>query len=423
MKGFLRKPGILSLLFRGMRMEEQRKEAGRSVIRTLESEGYAAYFVGGYVRDLLLNRPLNDVDVATSALPEQVMEIFDHGIPTGIAHGTVTVLLDSIPIEVTTFRQETGYKDHRHPDAVFFVDKIEEDLSRRDFTINAMAMDLQGKLIDPYGGYTDLQNRIIRGVGNPETRFLEDPLRMLRGIRFASQLNFSIEEGTFSSIKKCASSIDYIAMERIQSEWNKAIQSTGAETALQMLVATGLYQYIAGMQIGVEGWREAGKLPFPLHRLPSLSLRLAFLFLQGKREGKALSILKSMKYDRKTMDHVIELIKMVEIFRLKKDRKSILEALLLHGGERAIESATLFDTLEQTSLTSQVQGIYNGMVVKSLQELAIKGDELQQNIKRKPGPWIGKVLHNLSMEVNLGLIPNEKNSLMEKARMVANEIT
>ena len=189
----------------------------KEIIEIYHRAGYEAFVVGGCVRDYLLGKEPHDYDIATNALPEVTIQLFDHVILTGLKHGTVTVLSNE-SVEVTTFRLESEYKDHRHPETVCFVNTIEEDLSRRDFTINAMAYnDIRG-LIDPFHGQIDLEKRKIRCVNDPDTRFKEDALRMLRAHRFAAKLNFEIEEHTKLAIEKNSSLLRYISIERIRSE-------------------------------------------------------------------------------------------------------------------------------------------------------------------------------------------------------------
>ncbi len=171
------------------------------VLQTLENAGFEAYFVGGSVRDVLLHRHVHDVDITTSAYPEEVKQLFDKSIDTGIKHGTVTVLYNNESYEITTFRTESGYQDFRRPDHVTFVQNLDEDLKRRDFTINALAMNTKGEIVDLFNGLDDLEHHIIRAVGDPETRFHEDALRMMRAVRFMSQLEFKLEEKTRQAIK------------------------------------------------------------------------------------------------------------------------------------------------------------------------------------------------------------------------------
>lgn len=172
------------------------------IIEQIESNRFQAFIVGGAVRDYLLNRPISDIDIATDALPADIMKIFDKVIPTGIKHGTVLVRSQQLSFEITTFRKESGYQDHRHPDSVTFVSDIEEDLSRRDFTMNALAMDRNFKVIDPFGGESDIKAQIIRMVGNPNHRLQEDPLRMMRAVRFSSQLGFAVDPITLKANSK-----------------------------------------------------------------------------------------------------------------------------------------------------------------------------------------------------------------------------
>ena len=203
------------------------------ILRRLNESGFAAYAVGGCVRDGLLGREPEDWDLTTSARPEQVMELFaPRCIPTGLQHGTVTVRENHRPFEVTTFRKDGSYSDHRHPDEVVFSDDLEEDLSRRDFTIGAMAMDARGEIVDPFGGREDLKNGVIRCVGDPDLRFDEDALRLMRALRFASVLGFAIEPGTAEAIRRGREKLRLIAVERIRVEMDKLLCGRDAARVL-----------------------------------------------------------------------------------------------------------------------------------------------------------------------------------------------
>ncbi|MBR7064494.1 MAG: HD domain-containing protein, partial [Treponema sp.] len=205
--------------------------------------GFTSYLVGGAVRDILMKKEVHDYDVATNAMPNEVMQIFHKVILTGIEHGTVTVHLMGHQIEVTTFRSEGTYSDGRHPDSVSYNVTIEEDLSRRDFTMNAIAVNLlDGSILDPFFGQNDIKNKIIRAVGNPLERFLEDGLRPIRAIRFASQLNFCIENHTYSDIfeKKVLEKVSSISVERFREEFTKIMLSDLPSTALKLLEETGI---------------------------------------------------------------------------------------------------------------------------------------------------------------------------------------
>jgi len=197
----------------------------REVIKRFNDAGYEAYLVGGSVRDMIMGRQIYDYDICTSALPKEVYGVFpdDMIFETGIKHGTVTLLYKDIPFEITVFRKETGYTDHRHPDKVIFGASLEEDIARRDFTMNAICYDGE-KFTDLHGGITDIQNRIIRAVGDAEKRFEEDALRILRGLRFASVLGFEIEEKTLAAMKRNAYDIKSVSAERIFTEFKKAAE-------------------------------------------------------------------------------------------------------------------------------------------------------------------------------------------------------
>ena len=195
------------------------------VLQTLRREGFEAWYVGGCVRDSLLDRPIHDWDVTTSALPEQVMACFDRCIPTGLQHGTVTVLWEQGQVEVTTYRTDGDYPDGRHPAQVTFVRSLKEDLARRDFTVNAMAMDETGNIVDLYGGRDDLKAKILRCVGEPEKRFREDALRMLRAIRFSAQLDFAVESHTSAAMENLRHLCHGLSAERIRDELEKTLLS------------------------------------------------------------------------------------------------------------------------------------------------------------------------------------------------------
>lgn len=201
--------------------------------RTLWQAGFEAYPVGGCVRDMLLGRKPGDWDVTTSALPEQVTDLFNHVIQTGVKHGTVTVILEDEHIEVTTFRGESGYSDGRHPDAVRFDATLEQDLARRDFTINAMALAPDGTVIDLFGGLADLKGGILRCVGDSVRRFEEDGLRMFRAVRFGAQLGFELTQDTIEAIRSCARGAERIAAERVRVELEKTLCSDRPEEAIQ----------------------------------------------------------------------------------------------------------------------------------------------------------------------------------------------
>lgn len=229
--------------------------------------GYEACPVGGCIRDTLLGRPPGDWDVASSALPETVVSLFPRTVPTGLRHGTVTVLLGDMSLEVTAFRREGDYADGRHPDAVSFGVGLREDLARRDFTVNAMALRRDGTLADPFGGQADLDAGLIRCVGNPDRRFQEDALRLLRAVRFAAQLDFTLENGTAAALRRNAGRLDLVSGERVKAELEKILLSPRPELAGELL-RLGLLAHLGGRPDcpGLLALREEPPEPVPRWR-------------------------------------------------------------------------------------------------------------------------------------------------------------
>lgn len=242
-------------------MNDKLPQAVLACCGTLRRAGHDAFPVGGCVRDLLLGRAPGDWDIATSAPPEAVTALFSRTVPTGLRHGTVTVLLGGMALEVTTFRREAGYTDGRHPDRVAFVFSLEEDLARRDFTINAMALGPGGEIIDPFGGREDLAARRIRAVGDPARRFQEDGLRILRAARFAAQLDFTVAPGTAAAMASMTGRLELVSGERIRAELEKLITAPHPERG-GLLVPGGLPERLFPMG------RPEG--PVPLARLSLL---------------------------------------------------------------------------------------------------------------------------------------------------------
>ena len=310
------------------------------VLNTLQANNYNSYLVGGCVRDLLLGRQPKDYDITTSALPKQVKTLFPHVVLTGEKHGTVTVVTNEGNVEVTTMRKDGIYKDNRHPETVEFTNNIVCDLSRRDFTINAIAFSINGNIIDPYNGIKDLKQKIIKTVGNPDERFNEDGLRMMRAIRFACQLGFIIEEGTVFSITVNKYLINNISAERIRDELCKILISNKPSVGIDLLRITGLLDIIIpeiGNMVDFDQHNPNHDKNVYEHTLAvlnevsnNITVRLAALLHDvGKPETFSLdengighfyghhmrgydiakNILQRLKFDNKTIDIVCVLIK------------------------------------------------------------------------------------------------------------------
>ena len=285
------------------KVEIKMPKGAEFIIRSLEKSGFEAYIVGGCVRDAVLGREPEDWDITTSARPEDVKSIFHTTVDTGIEHGTVTVLLpkdetgeEIRSFELTTFRIDGEYEDSRHPKRVSFTSSLTEDLARRDFTINAMAYHMDKGLIDPFFGMKDLENKILRAVGKAEERFAEDALRMMRGIRFSAQLNFSLEEDCFIGMRKLKENLGKVSKERIAVELWKLLVSEHPEK-VEMLFSTGLSPYITRdfPKIG-----EAG-IPILIPEAPKEKILRFGLFLRNV-PMYAEKILRELKLDRMTID-------------------------------------------------------------------------------------------------------------------------
>lgn len=323
-------------------MEIHIPTGARKIIARLEQHGYEAYIVGGCVRDSLMGKRPSDWDICTSARAEEMIALFEDKrvIPTGIQHGTLTILAEDGAYEVTTFRIDGEYLDHRHPKSVAFTRELAEDLSRRDFTINAMAWHPERGLIDLFGGVEDLRDRLVRAVGDPVQRFNEDGLRMLRMVRFATVLDFDYDPATYDAVRKQGHLLQYISKERIQVELNKILLAAHPARGLEDFYTLGMYPYIIPMMCHTVGFAQRGGHHFLdvfEHSLlavgviaPELVLRLTMLLhdigkpfvwdsseslsydrfddhaaVSAKLAGK---ILRDLKYDNATRKDVVELI-------------------------------------------------------------------------------------------------------------------
>lgn len=273
------------------------------IIRSLENAGFEAYIVGGCVRDGILGRDPEDWDITTIAKPDEIKRIFSHTVDTGIEHGTVTVLVPPEEVErgirsfeVTTYRIDGEYTDHRHPNAVSFTGSLEEDLARRDFTINAMAYHMERGIIDPFHGQKDLKNKIVRAVGKAKDRFAEDALRMMRGIRFSAQLDFSLDEEAYLGIESLKESLENVSKERIAVELWKLLASAHPDK-VEMFFSTGLAPYITEDFPKIQ---ESG-IPKLLPLAPVEKIVRFGLFLRNVPD-LARKILRDLKLDRESIE-------------------------------------------------------------------------------------------------------------------------
>ncbi|MYL32769.1 CCA tRNA nucleotidyltransferase [Pontibacillus yanchengensis] len=380
------------------------------ILQTLHRNGYQAYFVGGAVRDFLIGRPTGDIDIATSAKPEQVQELFEKVIPVGIEHGTVMVRYDEESYEVTTFRTEGDYHDYRHPDHVHFVKDIYEDISRRDFTMNAIAMGIDGDLIDPYDGLNAITKGEIETVGKPDDRFEEDPLRMMRALRFVSQLGFTLSSTTYQAIQQHAPLLENIAVERLSIEFEKLIQGHHASKAWPLFIHSNTDQHLPVFKeepslmryCATKKWRALGDFAealcifhlfeptFPIEywvkewKLSNKIKRKASLLVSSYNEwhvGNELWTIYKLGFEL-----LSPFVRISNLMRAKdeidiKTAKKMFEALPIHRRE----------------------------------ELSINGKDIRSWFSNHPpGPWIESMLVTIERLVIEGHITNEKEILKER---------
>ena len=375
------------------------------VLRTLEDAGFEAYFVGGSVRDVLLHRHVHDIDITTSAYPEEVKELFDKSIDTGIKHGTVTVLYGGESYEITTFRTESGYQDFRRPDHVTFVQNLDEDLKRRDFTINALAMDMHGDIVDLFNGIEDLKNHIIRAVGNPEKRFHEDALRMMRAVRFMSQLEFKLEEKTEQAIKDNHELLKKISVERIREEFVKMGLGPFSRQAFQIFLDTQLSEDVPDFAGKKDLLQVYPQLKFsPTMEASLWAVIIILLKVPNENIGK---FMRDWKNSNAMTEKVEQIIKM---FDLIADHVPTDYELFEAGEDIIINTIDVADILGQPVSSEALVDRYLALPIKTPSELAVDGRFL---IKRgmRPGAQLGRTLNQILKKVVACEIENSEEAI------------
>lgn len=378
--------------------------ASIKIIERLEKNGYEAVFVGGAVRDHLLGKPAKDIDIATAAEPIEVKALFSNTVDIGIDHGTVLVIVDKEPIEVTTFRTDGSYSDHRRPDDVFFVKSLKEDLLRRDFTINALAMKVNGELVDLFGGQQDLKNKIIRAVGNAVNRFQEDALRMLRAVRFSSVLDFVIEEQTFQAIQTLSNEIRHVSIERVKIEMDKLFIGLNPQKAFHYLEKTNLG---SALPLFPEKTNELNNcLPFQ-----SPIEGWAFLMVAGKFKPADISAAyKLSNKEHQTIDSIHELfIKRKTGFFNRQDLYRF-EATSLTTAERFFAAFNKNSTSEPAA---EIEARKAALPIKSIQDLQINGADLMKWTGEKGGPWTGEWLKKIEQAVLNEVCKNDSTNIRD----------
>ena len=375
------------------------------VLKRLEEAGYEAYFVGGSIRDLLLGRHIHDIDIATSAYPEEVKSLFHKTIDTGIKHGTVTVLFEGESYEITTFRTESGYQDFRRPDHVTFVRSLKEDLKRRDFTINALAMNTEGEIVDLFNGLGDLNNHLIKAVGDPMERFHEDALRMMRAVRFMSQLKFDLEDETKEAIKNLHDLLPKISVERIRDEFIKMGTGPNSRQAFQVFLDTELSEGVPDFA----GKKELLSIFPSLKFGPSMesSLWAIIIILLKLPNEQITSFMRDWK-NSNAMTTNVERI--VELFDLLSEHSPSDYELFKAGKDVLLNTIDVAKILGQPVNSEALVDRYTALPIKSSADLAIDGRFLI-NMGIHPGPRLGELLTEIKQKVIAGELENSEEAI------------
>ncbi|MFC5588236.1 CCA tRNA nucleotidyltransferase [Sporosarcina soli] len=379
-------------------------ESSRKVIRLLEDAGHEAVFVGGAVRDHVLGKRASDIDIATSAEPQEVLALFPLTVDVGSAHGTVIVLMDGEPIEVTTYRTEGTYTDHRRPDEVRFVKSLRDDLLRRDFTMNALAMTKEGELIDLFGGQQDLAGGLIRAVGNAAERFAEDALRMLRAIRFTAVLGFRIETETFEAIRVEAERIQHVSVERVKDEMDKLFKGPYPLKAFQSFQDSGLAAYLPLFPTDIEKLNRC--VPFR-----SVLEGWAAFMLAGDFTPAELTRAYKLSNNEKTFLTAVH-----HAVAIRSTRMYSIDDYY-HFNEDVLITAEKLSTIQpgvvQALSPQEIMQNKQLLPIQSAAELAVKGKDLIQWTGMKGGRWTGEWLAKIEKAVLHNWCENEPNKIKE----------
>jgi tRNA nucleotidyltransferase (CCA-adding enzyme) len=376
--------------------------AGIEVLNRLEAAGHTAVFVGGFVRDFLLGTPSADIDIATSATPTQIKTVFEKTKDTGVRYGTVTVFCGEFRFEVTTFRTEGTYLDARHPEAVTYALRLEDDLARRDFTINAIAMDKSGKIHDLVGGTDDLAKRTIRAIGNPQIRFQEDALRMLRAFRFVAKLGFVIDDSTKQAITRQRALLRQLPTERMLDELKTMFKGPYVSVALQEMRSCQIDDVFLEWSEGIRVFAAAPNL----HPEPETFFAVSFLRAGG-------TIPENWRFSNREKGRILRLIDLIQV----TEQEAFTPMLLYCYGLELCLQAELANAAMQhrTPRTEAIRTRYEALPIRRTCDLVFKGDDILQQTGVKNARIIGQVIEEMIDAVLNGAIPNERTPLAEFA--------
>ncbi len=381
------------------------------VLQKIQAAGFEAYFVGGCVRDVLLHQSIHDVDIATSAYPSEIKELFSRTIDIGIEHGTVLVLWHEEQYEVTTFRTESTYQDFRRPDQVTFVRSLAEDLKRRDFTMNALALAENGTIIDLFNGLSDINQKVVRAVGDANERFHEDALRMMRGLRFISQLDFTMAPDTLAAIEKHSQLLSFISIERIRIEWEKLVLGRARNRALRLFLATNCFLYCPQFEQQIEGLQKFIELP----EKQLTEVEAAWTLLMDCLDVPERQFVAFFKEWKLSNDTIKQIQKTYQGLQFRKHFPWNRWMVYTLGAEVVlrVESLLAYYNLEQSFVA--IEELVQLLPIESLKDLQVNGHDLQHTFQKKPGKWLSDTLHFLEKQVVEGALTNQKMELLQAA--------
>lgn len=384
--------------------------AAQPVLQRLEAAGFEAYFVGGAVRDMLLQKPIHDVDIASAAFPEEVKKQFDKTVDTGIQHGTVMVLDHGLGYEITTFRTESTYTDFRRPDTVTFVRSLSEDLQRRDFTINALAMTYDGEIVDLFDGLADLSAGFIRAVGEAEVRFTEDALRMMRALRFSAQLGFQIAPDTRAALQRLAPNLAKIAVERIRVEFEKLLMGQQAAASLAMAIEDGIVTYLPGQ---LDQWQfDAIMTDLEAQQPATIPVVWAHLLTRSTlNESEMTTFMRTWKTSRDLIKMATAVVPVARhiarrdlwtLYQIYDYRDVLMHVLRLIRTDDAV--------------IADVDAMFAALPIHHTRELRVAGGQLIAEQIVQPGPQMGRILKQIERAVVTGQVVNQPAALLAYAK-------
>ena len=354
-------------------------EVALKLIEELTENGYKAYIVGGFVRDYILGIDSNDIDITTNATPKDIKEIFADSCLPSEDYGSVTVIKKGIRFEITTFRKEIGYVDNRRPASIKYIDNLYDDLLRRDFTINTLCMDVNGEIVDLLDGREDIDNKIIKTVGNPKERFEEDVLRILRAIRFATILDFKLDREVIYAIKECSYLLNSLSVNRKKEELDKIFSSPNADAGIELLIGLGLDKYLG------------------LNNLYKVKCTSSLIGV-----WTVLDVLDKYPFSSNERDLILSV-------KAAMEHNNLDPYVLYKYGLYANSVAGEIKGLDLKDITES----YNNLVIQSKKDIDISSEEIMKLLNKKPGSYLKEIYLDIEKEILYRRLSNEKDKICE----------